>query len=127
MMMRNLDFILDCQVLKFSRKHLTLLPPFVAHRSTMLKNFQEFILVLMKLRINVPLISRSCLSVRNINFHCFAYYVRVAYCHGHSALPPNFMETISGKQCLNVSNILLEQKQQLSLTALKYLVTNLQI
>ena len=26
MMMRKLDFILDCQVLKFSRKHLTLLP-----------------------------------------------------------------------------------------------------
>ena len=36
------------------KKTFNFVAPFVARRSTTLKNFQEFILVLMKLRINVP-------------------------------------------------------------------------
>ena len=88
MMMRKLYTELPSfEVLK---KTFNFVAPFVACRSTTLKNFQEFILILMKLRINV-LYQDSCVSVRNINFHCFAYYIRVAYCHGRSALPPNFM------------------------------------
>lgn len=48
------DSTLGCQVLKSLRKHSVLLLHFVDRRSTTLDKYREIMLVLMKLRINVP-------------------------------------------------------------------------
>ena len=49
--MKNVDFTLDCQVLKCSFDFVS---PFFTRRATTLNKFQEFISVLIKLRIIVP-------------------------------------------------------------------------
>lgn len=89
------------QVLLTTLNHVA---PHVNRRSQSLDPFQEFVMVLMKLRLNVPLISRSCLPIHGISAYCFSDLLVMDQCHGQQIESTHSLAR-QGKSLENNANV----------------------
>lgn len=64
--------------------------PLVTRKTLLLDRFQEFAIVLMKLRLNITL-KGPCLPLPSFSFYCITDFFFLASGHGHKAISLNFM------------------------------------
>lgn len=104
------DFTLDCLLVKYSWWCLSMLTKYITRHTQSLNRFLEFIMVLIKLRLNI--------SFQELAYHFVVSISTVARIFdggaGFPTFSPNFLarRNVFGRQCLCPFNTLLESRSQ---------------